>query len=256
MKKILKYIVPVVVLLAAACSQHDALMYESDPQVCFYRGDDGYGQQDSILHSFFLVSDTQDRDTVWVELALIGFPADEPRAVNIVQTNKDAADAAVAGTHYVALDDPEVVNQIVIGAGQAVTKIPIILLRDISLKTGKKRLELTVEANTYFKPGIDADRNFMIQTTELAEKPSNWDDKASWKNYFGEWSSQKMWFIVNYLGLTEFEETYDTGYKTYLKLKAHSKLNEYNASHDEPLCDNPNKHHEEGEVCKDCVVFP
>lgn len=244
-----------VILLTAACSRHDALMFGSDSQVSFFRGDDGYGQQDSILHSFFLESDdTQERDTVWVELALVGFPADEARPVKIVQTNKDAADAAVAGTHYVALEDPEVANQVVIGAGQSVTRIPVILLRDVALKTGKKRLELTIEENEYFKPGIDADRNFMVQTTELAEKPGSWD--SSWKTYLGEWSSRKMWFVVRYLGLTDFDETYVTAHKQYLRQKAHAKLNEYNASHDEPLCNNPEKHHEAGEVCKDCVVFP
>lgn len=60
-----------------------------------------------------------------------------------------------------------------------------------------------------FKPGIDADCNFMVQTTELAEMPENWN--SAWKTYFGDWSSQKMWFIVNYLGLDDFEAEYDAG---------------------------------------------
>lgn len=254
MKKILKYIVGVVMLGVAGCTQHDALMFGGEPQVCFYRGDDGYGQQDSILHSFFTVPAAQDRDTVWVELALVGFPVDEARPVKIVQTNTGEADAAVAGTHFVALDDPEVAEQIMIGANQVRTKIPVILLRDKSLQLAKKRLELAVEANDYFTPGIDADRNFMVQTTELSEKPGNWD--SVWLKYFGVWSSVKMQFIGAYLGLDDFEEEYLTAYKTYLKLKAHTKLSEYNATHDEPLCNNPYKHHAEGEVCEDCVVFP
>lgn len=65
-----------------------------------------------------------------------------------------------------------------------------------------------------------------------------------------------MWFIVNYLGLDDFEAEYDAGYKKYLKQKAHSKLNEYNATHDEPLCNDPAKHHEDGKACENCVVFP
>lgn len=239
---------------AAGCSQHDALLFESEPQVCFYRGEDGYGQQDSLLHSFFAVPAGQDRDTVWVELALVGFPTDEARPVKIVQTNTGAPDAAVAGTHFVALDDPEMAGRIVIGANQVRTKIPIVLLRDESLKVGKKRLELTVLANDYFKPGIDADRNFMVQTTELSEQPDNWD--SDWLKYFGEWSSVKMQFIGQYLGLDDFEEEYMTAYKTYLRLKAHTKLNEYNTTHDQPLCNNPYKQHAKGEVCEDCVVFP
>lgn len=254
MKKILNYVIGGMMLWSVGCTQQDALMFESGPQVCFYRGDDGYGQQDSILHSFFAVPAGQDRDTVWVELAITGFSSKDVRPVKIVQTNAGKANAAVAGTHFVSLDDPAVVERIVIGANEVRTKIPIVLLRDESLKVGKKRLELSVEANDYFRPGIDANRNFMIQTTELSEIPENWN--SDWKNYFGDWSSVKMQFIGQYLGLDDFEEEYMTAYKTYLKLKAHAKLSEYNAAHDQPLCNNPYKQHEKGEVCKDCVVFP
>ena len=258
MNRIFRYVVLGLTLLAVACEQHDALMYDNDAQVCFARGEDGFGQQDSVLHSFFLVPSNQDRDTVWVELALMGFPMNEDRPVKLIQTNTGAANAAVAGVHYVAFDDPVDVNQIMIGAGQVSTKIPVIFLRDVSLKTDKVRLELTIGENGYFKPGIDSDRNFMLQTTELAEQPVNWEE--TWEKYFGTWSSQKMWFIVNYLGLTEFEEEYEQAYMVNLKLKAHTKLNEYNELQfqqgKEPLCDDPYKHHENGEKCESCVVFP
>lgn len=255
MKKIWYYLICGMALLAIGCERNDARVFEGEARVCFLRGEDGKEQQDSILQSFFFVPETQDRDTVWVEIALMGFPVNEARPLKIVQTNQNAADAAIAGTHYIAFDDVEVKDLMVMGANQVTAKIPVILLRDISLKTGKKRLEITIEENAYFKRGIDANCDFMVQTTELAEKPTSWD--SAWKtHYFGEWSSQKMWFIVNYLGLDDFEAEYDTGYKKYLKQKAHSKLNEYNATHDEPLCNDPTKHHEDGKLCENCVVFP
>lgn len=255
MKKIWKYLIGGMALLAVGCERYDAQLFEEEARVCFLRGDSGNGQQDSILQSFFVVPEAQDRDTVWVEITLMGFPVNEVRPVKIVQTNQDAEDAAVAGTHYIAFDDAELKDLMVMGANQVTAKIPVVLLRDISLKTGKKRLEMTIGENDYFKRGIDADCRFMVQTTELAEKPANWDN--AWKkSYFGEWSSQKMWFIVNYLGLDDFEAEYDAGYKKYLKQKAHSKLNEYNATHDEPLCNDPVRHHEGGKPCEKCVVFP
>ena len=253
--KIIRYFIGSVLLLALGCERQDAQVFEEEARLCFYRGDDGKGQQDSILHSFFVVPEMQERDTVWVEIALMGFPVDEACPVRIVQTNPDAVDAAVAGTHYVAFDAAELKELMVMGANQVKARIPVVFLRDISLKTEKKRLEMAIEQNAYFKPGIDADCRFMVQTTELAEKPANWDDVWK-KSYFGDWSSQKMWFIVNYLGLEDFEAEYDAGYKKYLKQKAHSKLNEYNASHDEPLCNDPARHHEGGKPCENCVVFP
>lgn len=254
MKKTGIYLIGALLWLAAGCEQHDAQVFEEEARVCFLRGDDGKGQQDSILQSFFVVPETQERDTVWVEVALIGFPVGEARPVKVVQTNADAADAAVAGTHYVAFDAAEVKELMVMGANRVTARIPVILLRDRSLKTEKKRLEMTIAENDYFKRGINADCDFMVQTTELAEKPTNWD--SAWKTYFGEWSSQKMWFVVNYLGLDDFEAEYDAGYKKYLKQKAHSRLNEYNAANDEPLCNDPDHHHEGGRPCGNCVVFP
>lgn len=254
MKEILKYLAFGFILFVAGCEQNDALMFEGEARICFLRGEDGTGQQDSILQSFFVVPEAQDRDTVWVEVALMGFPVNEARPVTIAQTNTEAADAAVTGVHYVAFDDAEVKDMMVLGANQVTARIPVILLRDASLQTQKKRLEMTIVENESFKRGIDADCNFMVQTTEMAEKPGNWDD--DWDTYFGEWSSQKMWFIVNYLGLDDFEAEYDTGYKKYLKQKAHSQLNAYNASHDEPLCNDPDRHHENGQQCENCVVFP
>lgn len=254
MKEINKWLVFVLFVSLWGCEQHEAQMYEDAARICFARGEDGGGQQDSILQSFFVIPETQMRDTVWVEVALMGFPVNAERPLKIVQVNQDRAMAAVAGLDYVAFDDDEVRGLMVMGANQVVAKVPVILLRNSSLKTEKKRLEMVIEENDFFKRGIDADCNFMIRTTELAEIPENWD--AMWKSYFGEWTSRKMWFVVNYLGLNDFEEEYDAGYKKYLKQKAHSKLNEYNRVHAEPLCNDPEKHHENGERCKDCVVFP
>ena len=254
MNTISKCLAGAMLLLTFSCERHDALMYENDPRISFARGDDGYGQQDSILHSFFTVSEKQNRDTVWVELAIMGLPADQERPVKIVQTNTEATDAALPGTHYIAFDNPEVTGRMVIKSGQVTAKVPVILLRDASLQVSKKRLELEIMPNDYFQRGIDADCHFMIQTTALAERPDSWAEE--WERYFGSWSSQKMWFIVNYLGLNDFNEEYDTAYKYYLKQKAHTKLQEYNSTHDEPLCNDPYKHHEPGETCDKCVIFP
>lgn len=150
MKKIWKYLIGGVALLMFGCEQNDALLFEDAARICFLRGEDGSGQQDSILQSFFVVPEEQVRDTVWVEIALMGFPVDKDRPIKIIQTNQDAEDAAIAGTHYLAFDDVEVKGQVVMKANQVTARIPVIFLRDISLKTEKKRLEMTIEENEYF----------------------------------------------------------------------------------------------------------
>lgn len=254
MKKSVKYLVGIgmVVWCLCSCQQQDAEMYVDDPRLFFARGNGGYGQQDSILHSFFMIPEEEGRDTVFVELKTMGFPVDKIRPVKIIQTNNNEANAAIPGTHYIAFDDPEIVDQFAIAPGEVSAKIPIIFLRDKSLETTKVRLVIAISANDYFNPGIDENRNFMVQTTAMADKPANWDSSI-----FGDWGSKKMWFIVNYVGFTDFDEVIsDSAYKDYLKLKVRIKLVEYNQSHAEPLCGNPDKHHAPGETCKDCVLFP
>lgn len=256
MNKIVRYVIGgLAVVLATACERQDALMYKSNPRIAFARGDNGKGQQDSVLHSFYLLPEGQKRDTVWVEVAVMGFSEDEVRPVNIVQTNAGKENAAVPGTHYVGFDDPEVVAQVAIPAHAVTARIPVILLRDPSLELGKKRIELEIRANDYFQLSVNANRKFMIQTTAMAEKPESWDKR--WKINFGVWGARKMWFIINYLGFDDFENAnIESPYKKYLQVKAKSRLVEYNASHEEPLCEDPYKHHENGETCKNCVVFP
>lgn len=112
---------------------------------------------------------------------------------------------------------------------------------------------MTVGENEYFKPGIDLNRNFMVQTTAMPEMPSNWQ---IWSYSFGKWGVVKMDFIVNTLGFNTFDELPDSGYRDYLKLKAREELTKYNMTHEEPLCENKEKKHAPGEVCVDCLVFP
>lgn len=256
MKNILKYSV-IICLLAcmhAACERQDALMYENDARIAFKRGERGYGQQDSVIHSFFLVKKDKERDTVWIEMSASGFPDQtQDRPLKLVQTNAGAAGAAVAGKHYVAFDDPAIAGMMVLPQAQVEVKVPVILIRDASLDQEKVRIEMTVGENEYFKPGIDLNRNFMVQTTAMPEMPSNWQ---YWSYYFGKWGVVKMDFIVNTLGFNTFDELPDTGYRDYLKLKAREELTKYNTTHEEPLCENKEKKHAPGEVCVDCLVFP
>lgn len=128
MKKIIRYTLGLFVatFMMFGCKQQDAEMYENNPQLFFARGNDGYGQQDSIIHSFFLVAEGQDRDTVYVELATMGFPENITRPVNIVQTNTGEVNAAIAGTHYIAFDDPSIADQFAVAAGKVSVKIPVI----------------------------------------------------------------------------------------------------------------------------------
>ena len=79
----------------------------------------------------------------------------------------EEADAAIAGKHFVAFDDPEVVDRFAIAPGQVSVELPVILLRDKSLKSEEVKLKMKVEANEWFVPGIDQNREFVIKDDRL-----------------------------------------------------------------------------------------
>ena len=229
MNRIIKYMMTCTALSLlitfGGCDEQEAALYSDEPKISFTRGDNGYGQQDSVTQSFFLLPSDQLRDTVWVELSLEGTSSTIPRTIKIEQTNVGKVGAAEAGKHYV----------------------------DNSLYNEKVAIEMTVAKNENFKPGIEENRNFKVTTTAMAEEPSTW---STWQYYFGEWGSVKMKFIIDYVGFSNFEESPETAYRSYLQSKAIKQLEEYNATHDQPLCEDADYVHTEGERCPNCVEFP
>lgn len=209
------------------CKENEVLEYENDPRLYFYNS--SYGQHDSISQTFFILPEEQMRDTVWIDVRTMGYPADDDRPFQLIQTNIGIAGAAVAGTHFIPLDGAEIKGNMTMKAGQVKANVPIIFLKDPSILTGSVRLELAIAETEYFSPGIDKWSAFVINSTAMAVKPTNWD--SAWKVAFGTWGSVKMKFIIDYVGFTDFEagRPSDSSYYNYLKGKARQKLFEYNA---------------------------
>ena len=235
--------------LLAACNRQEVPVY-GDVDALSLAG------SDSIMHSFFSLPEEQMRDTVYIVFGTMGYPSGEARPVKIVQTNAGEPDAAVPGVHYVPFDDPEVAGSFAVAPGKTTARVPIILLRDKSLLTSSVCLKMALRKNECFEPMVESNATFRITTSSMPAPPEKWN--YLWKDVWGVWGPKKMWFIINYLGFSKFDEQIsDSAYKKYLNLKARTKLTEYNyANPDEPLCENPDKQHAEGEVCEDCVEFP
>ncbi len=217
--------------LGTSCSVNEMDTYQNDPAIYFNHED-----ADSVAYSFFTLDSHIPRDTVWVEAITMGLPSDQDRPFAITQTNANDTNAAQPGVHYVSFDDVEVKDSIRINAGEVSRLIPVILLRDESLKTQTKKLVITIQGNEYFRPGIDAWRSYTITMTDTAIKPSLWDDY--WAPYLGaSWGVEKMRFIIEVTGYKDFEERpIDPGLRTWMYSICVQRLNEYNAEHpDAPL---------------------
>lgn len=228
----LKYIwmLAAVVFLLAGCEEKVTLLYENEPALYFFKGTDytnNFKQGDSLIYSFYTKELGRVRDTVYLNIRTMGLPAEAPRAVSLVQANTGNRTDAIAGIHYVAFDDPEVKDLMVIPANAVMADIPVILLRDKSMKSFEFRLNLEIRENDYFKVGLDTQKSFLIRLSDMAAPPDNW---KSWSYTFGEWGPVKMRFIMDYVGVTDFEKyaEYTSAELTYLQMKAIQKLEEYN----------------------------
>jgi hypothetical protein len=221
-------------MIAAGCGENEMLSYENEPAVYFAH--ETYGQRDSISHSFFLLNTTILSDTVYIKVNTMGQISSQDRPISLIQTNVGKPEAAVAGKHYVSFDDAGMKERLWIPANSAEANIPIVFIRDPSLALGQIRLELAIEKNEYFRPGIDAWRTFIVTTTDQAVRPALWDTR--WRTFFGStWGSIKMRFIIDATGYTEWGVTpSDMSYLTFLRNTVLQKFDEYNAAHpDEPL---------------------
>lgn len=258
--KAIKYIlfVAVAATILEGCKENEALMYDNNPALYFYRGTFSSQQRDSISYSFYLMPEGTQRDIVYLDVRTMGLPVGIDRAIKFIQTNSSDTDAAKPGVHYVDFDSPEVKEMMIIKANAVEGKIPVILLNGAEMKEKKLRLAITIGENEYFKPGIDDNRNFVIKTTAMAEEPASW--KGRWRYTFGTWSKMKMWFIINIVGFSDFDYEGDDlsdEYQDFLQLRAADLLKVYNAQHGEMrLCDDEGKVHPGGAACENCVIFP
>lgn len=228
MKKILIYIGITIgiALLLSACDKKELLEYQNDPRIYF--------SGDSVTYSFFLEKSTRMRDTIAVIVNAMGIPSEADRTFRIQQTNVGEEKAAQPGVHYVGFDDEEVTPYLRIKAGDASVSVPLIVLRDPSLSKQEYRLEIELLPNENFKLGIDTKLHMLFKFSDIAVKPAYWD--SNWKKIFGDWGSMKMKFIIDNLGITEFDgKSMEVSEIDFYRTKINRCLEEYNASHDKDL---------------------
>lgn len=225
-------------IVLGGCRQLDVNEYENDPGLYFFKGSNslkGGGQADSVSHSFFLLPGLQTLDTIWIDVRIMGLPSDEARPIKIVQTNVGGWKAAVSGVHYVGFDDVALSERMEMPAGAVAYLMPVVLRKDPSIESDTVRLEMSIVANDYFRPGIEEQIHFMVATTAAAVKPARW---STWQRAFGAWGPQKMWFIMTYLGITDFDDTSgfanDMAYYSYLQAMAKEELERYYENPENP----------------------
>ncbi len=216
MKRLIFYM-SVLLAIASGCKKDKYLMYSDMDRIQL---------NDTFAMSATFVYDDASviKDTVYVQVNTIGQISTHDRAVKLEQikeytttytrdpiTNQitDSVVAempyeAVAGVHYIALDDPSLAPLMVVKADSVHALIPIVLLRDTSLKTNSYRLRIQLVANDEFGLGEEAARQKTILFSDHLERFASWSvDNTSAPAYisFGKYSTGKHQFMIDVLGV-------------------------------------------------------
>ena len=105
-----------------------------------------------------------------------------------------------------------------------------------------------------FEMGAENHQSFTVVLKNYLAKPDNWDSanfpRIPLSTYFGTYSRVKYQFMIEVLGLVDFEINYNARtsydeetntissvYAVYLQQVMQQALNEYNAAHSTPLTD-------------------
>ena len=115
-------------------------------------------------------------------------------------------------------------------------------------------ISFRVVPNDEFSEGTENHQSFTVVLKNYLAKPDNWDSanypRVALSKYFGSYSRVKYQFMIETLGMIDFEINYNVqtayneetnvvsaSYAVYLQQVMQQALNEYNASHSEPLTD-------------------
>lgn len=154
-------------LLWVSCSEEKVEPYRgSDSYVYFLDGskmqlgDSMYTYKGSGANLNVMVGNNsyKKRDTALYRVGLSGYISDQPRTFRLEQyvpgkedENDAGAGVAEAGVNYVAFDDPEMLEHLVIPADSIAVNVPIVILTDPNSSSGDKVLYFRLVENENFK---------------------------------------------------------------------------------------------------------
>ncbi|MFZ4862019.1 DUF4843 domain-containing protein [Sphingobacterium sp. Mn56C] len=236
-------------LVFNACKKEEIITFSGMPKIQFI---------DSAALSYTFIYEPEARvvDTVWLAVRTIGGIKNYDRPIVLTQTPEfrdsiridedtkkiidtlhiPVSNPAVAGVHYVALDDPALKPYYVMKANQVEAKMPVVVLRDPSLKESSYRLRLMVKENAEFVFGETKNIARTLIVSDRFERFYSWRFDTSVAPAFfafGKYSPAKHQFMYETIGAPIDEEWYTavvaiggvTHYRNYLR----EALQKYNA---------------------------
>jgi hypothetical protein len=185
-------------IVLTACEQTLEVYNNSEGDRLIFRYDIVNGQSASdpvTRHTFVYDASTTVVDTVWLTVNTMGYTRAYDRNVSLRQVMTDSLNATV-GTHFVSFTDPALADKYVVKAGSTSARIPIVLLRDASLKNDEYFLKFEIVENEFFKPGVSGYTQKLITVSDILTQPQHWDIYAIY--YFaGQYGKAKHQFMID-----------------------------------------------------------
>lgn len=192
-----------------SCEQTSISAYEGKPYIAFYDSAQQYRLcVQTYQNNFYYMPSSVTRDTVWVRLQALGnMPSTDChirlRAYhNTTVSSLQELDDAESGVHFVPFDDPEMQKLLVFHANKLTDSVPVILLRDASLKKVGRRLTLRIESTEEvsaadLRPDSAMDHaTVVIYTADCLTQPTKWDMYF----FLGGYGQIKHDFIIRHSG--------------------------------------------------------
>lgn len=231
MKSILLFFCTGILLLGASCEKKLA-RYEIEQDRLNFIVTERDEINPSILRKTFVFDPVNTvRDTVYVPVETMGFIRDYDRHFKVKQVleNADSTYNAEPGVHYVGFDDPEVSGQLVIPAGEMAGQIPVIALRDKTMRDTVTILHLQIIPCDDFLPG-DPDR--IDQIVEIGDQLM--EPKRGFDSFFGVYGVVKHRFLIEHFDMNFDDATMeiflaDVAYGRAINARAKNLLAEENA---------------------------
>ena len=226
-----------------SCSEDLPTYQDSVARLNFDLGDDYISSEDRIpVEAYsFVYSGGLHQDTIWVKVTLMGKPSTKDRPFSIAQVMKEDNDA-VAGKHFIALNDPSLSKYYILKADSVSAIFPVVFLRDKSLASQVYNLHIGIKENSEFKNGFPFYQEKRITISDMLAKPKQWDERYI-NYYFTEWGPVAHQFMIDVTGqpfddnfIEKIMSSSDTNYVYYLAEKVARAKVKYNKEHpDAPL---------------------
>ena len=201
----------IVLTSIVGCSEEKEYLFRDVARIQFVA--QGNNIPEDLLYSFVYTRKDKLRDTVYLPLRVLGGPLNIDRQFNVSQIeeynviyeydNKGhvidstiimVENKAIPGIHYVAFDDPEVLELMKVRANLVIDSLPVILLRDKSLLKEKVRLKVILESSDEFQLGERGCLTKTIIFSDKLEQPTSWNYVTNL--YLGRYSEPKHELIM------------------------------------------------------------